>query len=290
MVAIQPILQSQMNSTPLPDFAKPPVTEVVLSLQFEPLPAFRSLQIGRLWAEALHDRFPTTEEHAPLEPTFERFGVVGRASLMARLQFFDVPPVARYWFSNEKGTDLVQLQQDRFIRNWRKMGDGDTYPRYEYVREMFQRDVVVFLDFLKRNNLGAVKPNQCEVTYINQVDAGGAWKDHGDVAKVISPWSGQNSDRFLPQPEDVSLNSRYVIPDEQGEPVGRLNVAVQPGYRKADEAPVFLLNLTARGRPLGSGVDGVLRFFDLGREWVVRGFASVTTKTMHQHWERRDGR
>ena len=76
--------------------------------------------------------------------------------------------------------------------------------------------------------------------------------------------------------------------DEDDKPIGRLHVALESGYRNSDEEPIFILNLTARGAPRGDGIDGVLGFLDVGREWVVRGFASVTTPTMHKEWGRKD--
>ena len=81
---------------------------------------------------------------------------------------------------------------------------------------------------------------------------------------------------------------RYVIPGADGEPLGRLHIVMEPGYRRDDNRPMFLLDLTARGRPERDGVDGVLRFLEIGREWVVRGFAAVTTAQMHKIWGRRD--
>jgi hypothetical protein len=42
---------------PFPDFADPPVVEVALSVQFDPLSALRTPQIGLLWAE-YRTRFP----------------------------------------------------------------------------------------------------------------------------------------------------------------------------------------------------------------------------------------
>jgi hypothetical protein len=78
-----------------------------------------------------------------------------------------------------------------------------------------------------------------------------------------------------------------VIPNGGGGPVGRLHVAVEPVYRSADDAPMFALTPTARGRPLSDGVNGVLEFLGLGREWIARTFASITTPGMRALWRRR---
>ncbi len=62
----------------------------------------------------MQDRFPKTEERAELQPAIERQP--------------DLP------------------QRDRFIKNWRKAGEGDRYPSYEHVRDGFERDFAGFRD------------------------------------------------------------------------------------------------------------------------------------------------
>jgi hypothetical protein len=44
---------------------------------------------------------------------------------------FEVPPIPRLSFANEQGNEMIQVQNDRFIKNWRKEGDGEQYPHYE---------------------------------------------------------------------------------------------------------------------------------------------------------------
>ena len=51
----------------LPDFENPPLVEVALSVQFEPIEQMRTPQIGLLWTEFRH-RFPVTQEHPPVDP------------------------------------------------------------------------------------------------------------------------------------------------------------------------------------------------------------------------------
>jgi uncharacterized protein (TIGR04255 family) len=269
----------------LPDFAAPPVTEVALSVQFDPLTVLRTPHLGLLWQD-FRDRFPKTEEHSPLPPVIEKFGLIGLAPIGVR--FEATPPVPRCWFLNEAGTKLIQVQQDRFVHNWRKIGQGDEYPRYEQIRQTFETELGIFCQFLAREQLGELAPNQCEVTYVNQILSGRGWEKHGQLGEVVTMWTSHHSDEFLSEPEDVHLAVRYVIPDSTGNPLGRLLVNVEPAYRVSDGTPIFVLQLTARGKPDGEGVEGVLKFFDRGREWIVRGFASMTSPLIHKIWERRD--
>ena len=271
---------------PLPDFTDPPVIEVALSVQFDALSALRTPQLGLLWQE-FRKEFPATEEHPPLEPVIERFGVRPTQEGAVRVEMLRRPPTPRCWFLNKDGTELIQIQQDRFVRNWRKVGDKSTYPRYEdHVRPTFQRDLKRFQAFLQREQLGDLKPNQCEVTYVNHIPAGQGWQEHGDLGEVITVFQRSFSDSFLDIPEDARLRLRFLIPDEDqaGKPIGRLHIEIRSGFRSNDKHPLFIMTLTARGAPCGDGIDGVLGFLDLGRKWIVRGFVSITTRKMHKLW------
>ncbi|MBM4128312.1 MAG: TIGR04255 family protein [Nitrospira sp.] len=273
-------------NTPLPEFDNPPVIEVALSVQFDTLANLRTPQIGVLWQE-FRDRFPKTEEHPPLESAIERFGVSPTPKGVARFQLLSTPPAPRCWFLNEEGTELVQVQHDRFVHNWRKVGDNDTYPRYDHVRATFESELKRFSEVLLRQELGELHPNQCEITYVNHIVSGEGWTTHGQLGDIVNLFSLHYTDAFHPEPEDCRLAARFVIPNRSGEPVGRLHVAIEPVYRTSDDAPMFALTLTARGRPLSYGLSGVLEVLDLGREWIVRTFATMTTPKMHALWRRK---
>ncbi len=274
--------------TPLPDFDNPPVVEVALSAQFETLSKLRTPQLGLLWQE-FRRRFPVTEEHSPLNAVVEHFGVLKAPKVEVRLEMLQSPPVPRCWFLNEAGTELIQVQHDRFVHNWRKAGTEAEYPRYEHVRNAFANELERFRAFLEREQLGDLNPNQCEVTYVNHIVAGEGWENHSELGEVLTVFELRYSDKFLSFPEHVRIKLSHVIVDQAGEPLGRLHVVVEPVFRREDDQPMWLLNLTARGRPVGEGIDGILRFMDIGREWVVRGFASMTTTKMHKIWGRKDG-
>ena len=273
--------------TPLPDFSAPPVVEVALSVQFDELRSLRVPHLGLLWEEFRAD-FPNTEEHAPLDPVVERFGARGGRAGGTRVELLDSPPMPRCWFLNEAGTELIQIQQDRLVRNWRKSEADAEYPRYRYVRSEFEKAWRTFEQFAERNHLGSLTPNQCEVTYVNEIVSGNVWKEHGELDRVLTVFQKSFSDDFLSSPEDAVLRLRFRIHDDDGHPIGRLHASLDSAMRRTDGRVIFVLKLTARGAPRGEGIDGVLSFLDLGRQWVVRGFASLTTPTMHQkEWGRK---
>ena len=55
---------------------------------------------------------------------------------------------------NPVGSKLIQIQKDRFIHNWRKVGEGDKYPRYEPIRDTFRFELEAFRTVLAREQFG----------------------------------------------------------------------------------------------------------------------------------------
>ncbi len=266
-----------MEHVPPVTFSRPPVVETVLGVQFLPLRRLTAPYAGLYWGEIRQD-YPTQEVKSPLAPSVE----APSAPSETGIRFFAEPEV-RCWFIDAEGAQLIQVQRDRFVRNWRKTGGAPEYPRYGWLRPAFQRDWERFLRFLEREDLGGPEVNQCEVTYINHIEQGAGWQSFGDLAKVLNLVARPESKESLPEPEMLVLNVRYGMPDDQG----RLHVTAQPAIRRHDRKLVLQLTLMARGRPRSPAIGDIMAWFDLGHDWIVRGFVDVTTPRMHEIWGRR---
>jgi uncharacterized protein (TIGR04255 family) len=187
------------------------------------------------------------------------------------------PAKTRIWLISEDDERLIQIQRDWFAYNWRKR--GGQYGRYEEGRSNFVSYFERFERFIEDLDLGKIEPKQCEVTYVNHIrTASGSLGDLSDVLRIIS------------QPELVDpavaveasqLNMAFSLRDGDTA-VGRLHLTIIANV--VNDQPVWVLNLTARGVPLGSGLGGVLDFFDLGRKAIVTNFKVLTTETMHEQW------
>lgn len=266
-----------------PDFQAPPVTETILSVQFDPIPGMTTAHIGLLWKEVRGD-FPKIEEHGPLDSAAETFEPNLLPDFGVRFVTIEGPPMSRLWLVANDGKELIQVQRDRFVHNWRRLGD-DAYPHYEGIRDRFRQEIETFSTFLRDENLSGLQINQCEVTYINHIQANSIWQRHGEAHQVLTVLRSEYSDGFLQEPEDLNLNIRYRM-SRDGKPIGRLHVRLQPAYSTTTHQPMFILTLTARGRPLEDSMDGAFGFLNLGREWIVKGFTSITTQQMHRFWGR----
>ncbi|HUX66706.1 MAG TPA: TIGR04255 family protein [Terriglobales bacterium] len=264
----------------LPDFADPPVVETVLGIQFERVLGWTTAHAGML-RDDLGNREFAIEEHPPLPTVLERFGPPQPPAV--EVTFEQRPPANRIWLVGADQAELIQIQADRLIHNWRKQG-ANSYPRYELVRDAFRREVGELLGFLETHGLGPLRINQCEVSYINHIRPFAGFNPHADVARLLRVGYAWTATAFLPNPEDTAPQFRFVMRGTDGAEVGRLHVTAQPAWRREDHSPILILTLTARGAPLGEGVDGAFAFLDLGRRWIVKGFEDLTTEEMHQKW------
>lgn len=261
-----------------PNFENPPVIETVLSVQFDTLSSLSTVHYGLFW-QKLRNRFPVTQDHPSLPMSIE---TQHDAPLVARMRFeaMDSFSPQRLWLLNQKNTEMIQIQNNRFIKNWRRI-DGNEYPRYATsVKPAFERDFKEFKIFVADEGLGEVKINQCEVTYVNHIVAGEGWNDLAEIAKVFVNWKQTEINELPGKAEDYAWRSRYPIFDSKNEWVGRLHVDIQPALRIEDNKPMYAMTLTARGM-CGSDFE----FFDIGHESIVKSFKNLTTPNMWKIWK-----
>ena len=271
----------------LPEFSDPPVIEVVLSVQFAELRDYKAVHAGLLWSRLKTRGYSTFSEHGTLDDRFEVFGTQMSQAPEIKFEALQGVPPLRVWYIGAAGNELIQVQPSRFLRNWRKIGEADEYPRYEAIRSRFFADVADFSSFLKAEGLGDIQPNQCEVTYINIIrHKGDAWARSHEIFRGIAAVTSEAAGERLPPLEGIQFISRYVL-SEGGEAIGRLFASCLPAVATDNGEKVLRLELTARGAPLRHDMEGVQRFFDFGREAIVRGFAALTTPELHSVWGRK---
>ena len=80
----------------------------------------------------------------------------------------------RIWFVSKEQNMLIQIQDDRFLFNWRRMQvqNKEAYPRYSKIIEAFKTNLRIFQRFLEEEKLESVKPKKCELTYVNHIPKG----------------------------------------------------------------------------------------------------------------------
>lgn len=252
------------------DFQRPPVAETALGVVFAPLAGWSVLHFGLLW-ERFRELYPETEIKTAGGPGEVRF------TATEGIDFSALPIKAM--FIDRSGNQLVQIQRNAFIRNWRQTEQSVEYEHYENVRPLFQRDWKTFCGFLDSEELGQVEVVQCEVTYINHLVRGKEWQTFDDVSRIFRIWAGANVDS-LSASQMVSFVTVFELPEK----AGTLQVVLQPGLRKRDAKEIIQFSLTATGKPADSSSAEILKWLDLGHVAVVSSFRDLTTPEMHGHW------
>ena len=263
----------------LPDYQNPPVIEVVCGALFKPLERMLAPHLGMLWDKFKPD-YPRCQEVAPLEPVIENFG----ERLAPEIRFSEIPPLPRIWFVHADGTGVIQVQRDRFLHNWRKRLPDEQYPRYHRVIELFRDRFSRYQAFAAEADLGAIEPLQYEMTYINHIAQGEGWTSPADIGRVFPDlvWRSDAS-RFLAEPEALNLRTAFLLPGN----AGRLHSTIRQAVRRPDGKPILIFELMVRGIGQDKSIEAMWGWFDLAREWIVRGFTDFTSRDMQESiWRR----
>jgi uncharacterized protein (TIGR04255 family) len=269
-------------SSVLPCFKSPPVVETVIGIHFRSLDKLSSAHQGILWERCFRSDFPVLQDRPPLDEVRERFGEELLAPPTIRWRISDRPDIPRLWAVSESGEHVVQIQRNAFFTNWLKSKDLAPYRFYVERKQDFCKKLELVENFLRDDNLGIIEPTSWVITYINHIEYGGLKQIGSEVHRIISSWSNQTSDDWLPQSDKLALEYAFPMPDN----VGRLNVHLKPIIQRHDQKQMLRFELSARGSVQESTVKDALKWIDLGHEWVVRGFTSLTTPEMHIIWER----
>jgi len=272
--------QKEKAGRPLPDYQSPPVIEVVYGVQFEPL-GLQCPTIGLFW-QTVRQEYPSFVENPPLAPIIERFDPDKRTE--TRIELTARPPLPRLWFIDRTENWLIQVQDDRFLYNWKKVKDQETYPRFEAVSEKFFEAWDRFQGFCQSEGMPLPSVNQLELTYINHISVTNVEAYIRDASNIFPDMRWREAHQFLPSPETLAWKTSFLFPDRQG----RLHVSMRHAIRRRDQKPVLLLELTARGMPASKERDSVRGWFAMAREWIVRGFADLTDEQVQkERWGRK---
>jgi uncharacterized protein (TIGR04255 family) len=258
----------------LVSFDRPPVEEIAFAVQLaEPQLSLEDMvDVGRL----LSSRFPVRQLQAPLPRMTES---------MAPLFTIGVP-LPRFWFVSSDGLRVVQVQEDRVAFNWRRLGTDAAYPRYAALRAEFKATLELMAPAVPGLAGGHLRADFCELTYVNELETPGADASILPLESVLSVVRSVREFAFLPPPDHEQWMGSWTIADPTGAQTGRLTAGAQPALRQRDQRPIYLLTMTGALAGEVSGVEAAFDRLDVAHEWIVRGFADLTTKEMHDHWGR----
>ena len=260
------------KESPFPVYEQPPVVETVYSVQFDPLAA-QSVRIAQYWPLAkdryknigVAQRLPAVFEPTYLAPNFQPLTISFEQD-------------NRVVFDGQ--SYLLQLQNDRFLMNWRKTATSSPYPGFNKNFPQFKEELGRFSKYCHNEQLGELSFNQLELTYVNFIEnVGFGQQDFSHI--FVDHYIASSGDRFLPNPESFNWSTSYKIPNG----FGRLHTAANTVFvpDKPDGTQIIRVELTARGFVKGE-FD---RWFECAHEWVVKGFSDlVSVEFQQKHWGR----
>jgi uncharacterized protein (TIGR04255 family) len=252
-------------------FQNPPINELVIATYFNPpLFALRSEHVGLLWSK-IRDDFPAVEQQAP----------VGGAETIEQIggEFFPMP---RFWFVAENKINLIQLQKSAFMLNWRRR--DAQYPHFaENLKPAFDKYYRVFEDFA-REDVGVqdIKIDQCELTYINMIEACKYWQGAQDTAKVIPSFAMPETGIGSSAAPAFNCTYFYVLSKDL-----QLRVSIRNGEVTAKPGtPVLVLEIKATGRLGQVGKSIADAWFERAHDAIIACFVGITNKDIqHTYWK-----
>jgi uncharacterized protein (TIGR04255 family) len=243
---------------------------------------FRGAHVGLFW-QKIRKMFPSIQEAIPLPPVVEIQGP-SISSFDLSYNLTPLPPLRRTWFATEDGRSLIQIQQDRFLFNWKKSADEAKYTSYEEVMGEFNRHLNGFLIFLAEEKIPVPTYRQFELTYFNHIPVGkaGHGRNIAETSIFVDHKRDPRLNRFLPEPEVFNWTSVFPLPDQSG----RLYATAQSAF-SPDGSRIVQLEMAVRGSPKEPCEANRQGWFDLAHEWITHGFADLTDEKIQKTiWER----
>lgn len=240
---------------------EPPIVEVVITLQFEPLVGLTAVDIAELF-QRYGDAYRTVQHVPSLMPlTLDDTGPA-----------FQFEPASaelpRTWFVSEDLRYVLQFQADRFSVNWRRLGPEQSleYPRYAAVLERFRNHFAVFAAWADERFSAAPKLTIGELAFVNAVPM---MTDEGHIRlsrifTFIAPSNQRRIRNFLARWTEVL--------DE-----GVINVTAGIGGMP-DGRPAATLQLAARRTFDGDDLETALIGLDQMRPHLHSAFESAISR------------
>jgi uncharacterized protein (TIGR04255 family) len=248
------------KKSPLPDYTRPPVIEVVYGVKFTPLTGWKLPHIGAFWQRVVNE-FPHCEHAQPVDGP----------EIMDPITGF---PMLRVWLINSADDRLIQLQPGRFLFNWRSRPDKGAYPHYAELSQKFFTYFHQFCEFVAEHDLGDIEALEFELTYINHVFEQEGWIFPEKLGRVINQLEWQDKRfRFLPRPSAVNWQVKFPFSKQHG----NLSVKLNPAKGTNNDKQFLALELSARGLPDKVPMDHMESWFSHAHEWIVRGFEDLTS-------------
>ena len=253
-------------TSPRVEFASPPVREVALGFEYEPIVGMGTRELVHL-QDAWSEEFVDFNEQMALPGT----PLIGMADGA-------VPGQAlRLWASDPHRGQLLHLQADRLFLNWTSTEGGVSYPRYPIMRAELQSKWEEQERRLRQLGLPVPQPAVAEFTYVNQVSSDDdlVWTDALHVATADD----------VPLPGVAGMVQFHMIRVVESSGGGDSQGEIVVNARQGPQSDPAMLVISTR---LLIGVAAEpFSVLDRAHDEGNRMFSALTTPAAHQRWGRR---
>lgn len=247
-------------------FSRPPITEVVFQVNFPVIEGLGTPHFGLFWSQLRSD-FPTVQSAGRLGP----INLVGGANIF---------PENRVWLVHKSGSTIVQLQDDRFLFNWRLTGQDDSYPGYDNLYPEFKKYFGIFLDFLDSENFGIEAFSGFELHYVNHIYMGDSFDKWEKAGNAVVPF------RWSDELESSALKSiRLQTASEIDESNDMLTVLIDSRTHNITKESLLNFEIRVAGQRDGLTVESLDDVFSHAHDQALTTFLSMSTSDIKGEWD-----
>ena len=247
-------------------FDNPPINEIVIATYFNPpLVDFRSQHIGLFW-KRIRNEFPLVRQQVP----------VGLGPDIGPDEPFPMP---RFWFVAHDDINLVQIQKNAFILNWRRR-EQNQYPGFQNVKATFDRLFGAFEDFLRLEvDTPQIVIDLCELTYVDVIGQSQYWSKPEDTCNVIPSFSILRAD---PDVTCRDFDCRYVVQYGEDITLSSRFWTIKP---RQSSLPALGLEMKATNQFAGVAKTRTDDWFKRAHDTIVKQFIYMTSEEVQrEHW------
>lgn len=251
------------------EFENPPIHEIVCGVLFDSIKELQLGHFGILWQKFRPD-FTQVQNQHPIAPVSQE-------------DFDDhtkLPP-QRIWFVHRDDNEVIQVQFNRFLHNWRKQRSDDEYPGYETVVDNFERYLSGFQEFLTEEHLENLVAKQYELTYIDHILQNEGWETLNNLEKALPSFASLKSQNMYSTAiREINWQMVFGLPHD----FGQLQLSIRSGQRTSDNLPLLRIEFTAHSN---QPYKPRRKWFDYAHNVILEHFSNLMSDDIQERWGRR---
>lgn len=269
------------------DWRRPPVIEVVVGVQFDPLPGLTNAHLAEIWQSVLRDRYPRVADAPVVEDPPDMF-LDAESIRVPRLSFGAVSGASRLRAMTRPDDDIdakmIQLQNGWVVANWMHTKQRP-YPGFRGVATDLTNALNAVRDYLRANDMGPLMPRMWEVAYVDHIPAGPLWQTDAELPSVFPGLLGHGrAEGSTSQIGEAVWRWRFDRPRRANL---RVTLTVHRGIGNPPVRTAVVESL-ARGPIKPDDPDGIEAGVACGREIAVRTFTGLCSDRALAYWKGQD--